>query len=152
MVEWLGVEDRYSGTAEQRGHRRQVGSIFIARYINAFSLRKPTLENPVRVEIAADFRKEVLILKQLTWHYVILNPLLATQQHGQRKIIKGLVSMLIDSAKEPFEVFPYAFRDRLRIGESDKRVVADYIAGMTERQAHSLYVRMTGTSPGSALH
>ncbi len=31
------------------------------------------------------------MLQELTWHYVINNPALATQQHGYRIVIKGFL-------------------------------------------------------------
>jgi len=96
------------------------------------------------------------MLKQLTWHYVIRNPGLATQQFGQRKAIRNLFDTYIEAAiAGDTRLFPFAFRERLE-AVPDKletiRIVADYIAGMTERQALELHKRLTGVAPGSALH
>ena len=97
---------------------------------------------------------EVKILKELTWEYVINNPALATQQYGQRKLIGELFEILADAALESdFSVFPPRFSEHLEeIGNSKRqiaRTVADYISGMTERQAIELHQRLTGV--GSVL-
>jgi dGTPase len=86
---------------------------------------------------------------------VINAPALATQQYGQRKLIEDLFEILADAASTPdFGVFPPRFRELLESGTSDReisRVVADYISGMTEREAIELHQRLTGASLGSVL-
>ena len=42
--------------------------------------------------IDQNYLDEILMLKELTWTYVIQAPSLASQQHGQRKIIENLFS------------------------------------------------------------
>jgi len=100
--------------------------------------------------------KEVFMLKQLTWHYVILNPLLATQQHGLRRLIRELFEILRRAAdKKNYLVFPFAVREQFEPETGDPepapRIIADYIAGMTEQQARKMYLRLSGISASSAL-
>ena len=105
---------------------------------------------------------EVKVLKQLTWEYVINAPALATQQYGQRKLIEDLFKILTDATSESeFGVFPPRFREHLESAPGNagsnvsareaSRVVADYISGMTEREAIDLHQRLTGASLGSVL-
>jgi dGTPase len=90
--------------------------------------------------------KEVFMLKQLTWHYVILNPLLATQQHGLRRLIRELFEILHRAAdKKNYLVFPFCGSRAVR------GIIADYLAGMTEQQARKMYLRLCGISASSAL-
>ena len=107
--------------------------------------------------IDPDIEKQVIMLKELTWHYVILRPSLATQQHGQRLIIQTLCHIFMNAASNETErvLFPFAFQDMLSAAADDPanlaRIVCDYIAGMTEKQAFSLHLKLTGISPGSGL-
>jgi dGTP triphosphohydrolase len=81
--------------------------------------------------------------------------MLTTQQHRLHTLI--LFEVWYKSAKKKnYFVFPFAVRQRFdpEDGESDPspRIIADYIAGMTEQQTRSMYLRLPGVSPGSALH
>jgi len=100
--------------------------------------------------------------KQLTWFYVIKRPGLATQQHGQRLIVRNLYEAHCKAALEDSDltIFPAGFREAIEQALAAKtddapaqvrRIIVDYIAGMTESQAVSLYRRLTGVSFGSIL-
>jgi len=157
LIEWLPFASRFVGTREQRAVLRGACSKLIDRYVGAIRLREPTRDNGRRVEINPAMRQEVFMLKQLTWSYVILNPMLTTQQHGLRTLIRQLFEILYKSAKKKnYLVFPFSVRERFDPEDDEPdpspRIIADYIAGMTEQQARSMYLRLTGVSPGSALH
>jgi dGTPase len=68
--------------------------------MQAISLQIPDNDNDPYVSIQKDRKIQVDMLKQLTWHYVIRDPALATQQHGQRRIIKGLFEMFLQCCRE----------------------------------------------------
>lgn len=85
----LAPRDRFSGSIEQRAILRSWISNRIGEYVRAFSLRKPKGNESLAV-IAPNAQREIDILKQLTWYYVIRNPALATQQAGQRNLIREL--------------------------------------------------------------
>ncbi len=153
----------YSGIREQRAALRSLTALLIRRYVtDAIHLRQPDESNPRCMSITPEFRTEIEILKQLTREYVINAPALATQQYGQRRLIADLFEILADAArKSDFGVFSPRFsehlQDTLRAEgrkASDReitRVAADYISGMTEREAIELHQRMTGASLGSVL-
>ena len=153
----------YSGIREQRASLRSLTAWLIRRYItDAVSLEQPEGDGPYCVIVNPEFLMEVKILKQLTWEYVINAPALATQQYGQRRLIEDLFRILTDAISDAeFGVFPPRFAEYLEeplsnMGgrDSDRetmRVVADYISGMTERQAIELHQRLTGVSLGSVL-
>lgn len=159
LIRYLPMNEAYKGTRVQRGELRRVSSFFINRYINAITIPAvPSAGTGERaIKIDAELEKEVFMLKQLTWHYVILNPGLATQQFGQRKIIRGLFEMFVDAAtnKRDLLIFPFAFKEQLgeHVG-NDKmtiRIVADRVSGLTEQHAISLYHRLSGISLGSVM-
>ena len=104
------------------------------------------------------------MLKQLTWYYVIKNPALASQQHGQRMIIRSLFDIYhratTDRDEKNLDVFPVGVGEELKsIHEAGRpamklectRLVIDFIASLTEEQAIYAHQRLTGQSLGSAL-
>ena len=154
----------YRGGREQRASLRSLTAWLISRYaMGAVSLHHPTESGGRGVSVNDVFLKEVAILKQLTWVYVIDAPALATQQYGQRKLIEDLFGVLTDAAsRNDFGVFPPRFGERLEdiLAESGglsiptreaARTVSDYISGMTEREAVELHRRLSGASLGSVL-
>ncbi len=153
----------YTGVREQRASLRSLTASLIRRYItDAVSLQVPQSSEQSCVEIAPELQMEVDILKQLTWEYVITAPSLSTQQYGQRRLIRDLFSILSEAVSESnFDVFPPRYREFLdgtqresENGETSlgsERIVADYIAGMTEREAIELHQRLTGRALGSVL-
>jgi dGTPase len=94
---------------------------------------------------------EIALLKQFIWHYVIENPVLATQQEGQTRIISSLFNAYNEAAKSPdrWILFPRSVQDRLELSTTPTRVVADFIAGLTEIQAIKLHHRILGIEPGT---
>lgn len=145
----------YSGTRLQRGFLRDMTSLFVGKYIVGLSLRQPTKRDDARVEISPALKLQMRMLQELTWHYVIKNPALATQQHGYRKVIKELFEALFAAIKEGnWAVFPPGASELIR-DTSDSpenvRIVADFIASMSEPQALELYQRLMGISIGSFL-
>ena len=152
----------YRGGREQRASLRSLTAWLISRYaMGSVRLHHPTENGGRRVSVNDVFLKEVAILKQLTWVYVIEAPALATQQYGQRKVIEDLFDTLADAAdRKDFGVFPPRFAEGLEDvlaengGLSDReiaRTVSDYISGMTEREAVELHRRLSGASLGSVL-
>ena len=153
----------YSGVREQRASLRSLTASLISRYITrGISLRAPSASQQGGVAISPELESEVYILKQLTWEYVITAPSLATQQYGQRRLIEDLFRFLTDAiTNSNLDVFPPRFQEHLQNAQSNSgdgvsdrdntRIVADYISGMTERQAIALHGRLTGRVLGSVL-
>jgi dGTPase len=152
----------FTGELQQRINLRRFISEKIAFYAIIIEPRLPTDDNPRLVEIPVLYERQMEMLKQITWHYVITNPALATQQHGQREVIRTLFRiyrMAASDGKRGEALFPIAFRDRLartkKMYERDEsaltRLVVDLIASMTEYQALRVFQKLTGVIPGSAL-
>src|SRR5260370_11195648 len=98
LVNWMPFNQNYLGTREHRAKTRYTTANLIDRYIHAVSLRVPSKPGESRIVINPEQQKEVLMLKQLTWHYVILNPSLGAQQYGQKKIIRELFGIFQEAA------------------------------------------------------
>ena len=149
-IVFFPLDEPYRGTEFQRSNLRRFTSGLISRHIAAVSLNDP---EGVLVDPERD--KEVFMWKQLTWHYVILNPALVTQQYGQRKIIRDLFEIFLKSAaSDDAMIFPEAYRELLKKAASNDlvvRLVADLISSFSEQQAVNLHRRLTGVSLGSVL-
>jgi len=151
------VVDAYSGTHRQRAGLRTFTSQLTARFIQAVSLIKPEPGTDDFLAIDPVRRMEVAMFKELTWGYVITNAALATQQIGQRRVIKELFTIYMGEAASPKRqtAFPAIYQDYLReVGDDQRqhaRIVADLISGLTEEQALRLYRRFTGVDLGAVL-
>jgi dGTPase len=144
----------YRGSQSQRAGLRNFTGTLIARYINGVSL---TMQGGrLRPCLKTEYKDEILLLKQLTWTYVIQEPALATQQLGQEHMIKTLFCEYRTAAMKPsgWRLFPTYYRERLQEANSEAekvRTCVDLIAGMTEVQVQRLYSRITGQSGDSSL-
>lgn len=149
------LSESYVGTARQRAALRLFSGNLIERYIGAV---KFVIENSrCQVVIDANLKDEVAMFKELVWTYVIEAPALASQQYGQRHIIRSLFQIFSEAAanREEQRIFPAFYRERLQEAGDDpiekKRICIDLIAGLTENQAGNIYRRLNGSALGSAL-
>lgn len=158
VVEPSPLSERYQGTRRQRAGIRSFTASLIGKYIRAISFVEKSAGG-YRVQKSPRFEKQVLMLKELTWHYVITNPALETQQYGQRRIVSELFGMLAEAASARDAaanrgIFPTGHQEQLAeaMSKDEKiRVVADVVASMTEQQALKMHQRLTGASPGSVM-
>jgi dGTPase len=146
---------RFSGTRRERGEWRDVTSVLVTRYMEGIRLNDGGLNGERRVVISEGYRREMKMLQELIWHYVINNPNLATQQHGYRVVIEGLFNCLLAAIEQGnWVLFPPAVCELLHEksrSEENVRIVADFIALLSEPQAVELYQRLNGISMGSFL-
>ncbi len=92
---------------------------------------------------------EIRMLKELTWHYVILNNEVATLQHGQTQTLRVVFETLLNAAKGgSWKLFPPAYEEELREANPNRalqtRIVIDYLASMTEHEVVRIYALLTG--------
>lgn len=117
--------------------------------------------NPVRLgsgkERCLDIPDEQRLLlrfcQRLVWRYVIKNPRLATQQAGQRTIVRSLFEFYEGAvAQGQADLVPARFFDDVNKrpdGVTPARLAADIISSLTDAQALSLHRRITGVATGS---
>jgi dGTPase len=145
----------YGGTWKERAALRQFSSQLIARYLGNTGLQ--IQNNKCELKRNDHLLREVAMLKELTWVYVIEAPSLMSQQFGQRHAIRTLFRIYMDASTALNEqnLFPAYYREAIEEAKSYdnqiKRTVIDLIAGMTENQALAMYNRLTGVSVGSGL-
>jgi dGTPase len=145
----------FTGTRIERARLRGYTSQRIGTLVKATSIASTGLG----IERAA--RIQVELLKQLTHHYVVRNAALATQQHGQRQVIRDLYQdyrEALRSGGTAAAIFPPRTQDEVK-GVSGSatderlaaRVVADVISGMTEAQAIRVHQRLRAVDFGPLL-
>jgi len=146
------IYEPYSGTKDQRSRLRYFTSQLIHRYVNGVSINLPKKA----IELNPEYEKEVTILKELTWTYVIEAPNQGLQREGQRSVIKRLFEVYSDAARseKTWAIFPPYYREELKDADTPlqrTRTVVDLIAGMTEPQAVEAYRQVIGAWPSSSL-
>lgn len=146
----------YLGTQDERFRMRGLTSVLINRYVNAIRLLLPKGRADRAVEVDPNAELEVAILKELTWHYIIEDPGMAAQQEGQRRVVRGLADIFHEAAlhRHEWRLFPAYYQEKLHgkpTAGGTTRLILDLVASMTERQAVTMYQRLTGISLGSAL-
>lgn len=162
----FGQFGTYRGTRDELAQLRSVCAVLIDLYVRQVDVSE--VGEPLVIPPGA--RGEIELFKQLTWHYVIHDPALATLQEGQavivRRLYKRLLTWLADAEKgDEIYRIPQRLRDMYAVTEREPgratyggnksrrqaRAVADYIASLTETQAVDLYERLTGAGGHSVL-
>jgi dGTPase len=146
------IYEPYSGTREHRSRLRYFTSQLIHRYINGVQIdkkKKTVIINP-------EYEKEVAILKELTWTYVIEAPGQSLQREGQRTVIRRLFEIYSEASasEKQWGIFPAYYREELRNTASKaerQRTVVDLIAGMTEPQVIEVYRQVIGAWTSQSL-
>ena len=148
VLDSFPLDRRYVGTLQQRTGIWQFSTVLIARYVHAITLAT-TAGFESSVEIRQVAQDEIRMLKELTWHYVILNNELATLQHGQTQTVRVVFETLLNAAKGgSWKLFPPAYEEELQAADRDRalqtRIVIDYVAGMTEHEVSRIYALLAG--------
>jgi len=168
------IAEPYTGTREQRARLRSLTSLLISGYVQAIRLRKPDKANSRTVAIKPEAEREITMLKQLTWYYVIHRPSLAAQQRGQERVVHDLFNIFYEATESlaSRDLLPIGARQfledalkrtpgRRRRGRRARRqnvksirarVAADVVCSLSEQQAIALHQRLTGVDPGSVLY
>ena len=155
LITLFPINEPYNGALRQRSLLRSWMSGLVGRYINALRVSDPAANQGRRVAISPNEEIEVVMLKQLTWQYVIDNPALDTQQYGQRRVVRDLYNIYQEAATgSSRHIFPKSYQERLAFSMSPQetiRIIADLLASMTEQQLLAMHQRLTGISLGSVL-
>lgn len=150
-LETFPIEEAYVGTSQERAFLRGHTARLISRYVQATSVTEDGLHRePTAV-------RQVELLKKLTVYHVVGNPLLSTQQQGQRRVIRELYRCFRRAIRKGnANIFPARFRDDAHavVGqalEEQVRLVADVVASMTEVQAVQTHRRLLGYDFGALV-
>ena len=148
------LSEPYEGRADQREQLRRMTSQLIGRYMQSIEIA-PRKSGKRPVNFDTDALEEVAVLKQITRDYVIGNPSLMAQQHGQKRILEDLFNEIFEAIDESNAVpkfLPIRLRYLREIADNQNaRFVADCVATLSEREAIGLHGRLFGTATGSVL-
>jgi len=148
------LREPYEGTRLQREQLRRMTSQLIGRYIRAISINPDNAANKA-VVFNDEWLNEVRILKQITRDYIIGSPMLAAQQHGQKRILTELFEALwkgYDASTGYPDFLPIRLRFLADVENTSRvRFVADCIASLSESEAIALHARLCGSVTGSVL-
>lgn len=143
FLHFCPVSETYTGRRTQRAALRAMASSIIHRAVCGTTISETGLVRPAGID------REVTILKQLTWQYVIEDSRLATEQHGKRTVIRTLFDIFANAAasKKEWRIFPEAFQEQLEDEAcSGARTASDFVASLGEQRAVELYLELLGTS------
>jgi dGTPase len=159
LLKLFPLRTEYDGGRQQRRALRDWVSFHIGQKIQATALAPAGGDSSLLIPV--DQRRDVNLLKELVWYYVIERPSLATQQIGQCRIIREVFNVFWASAfDEDFHIgraaLPLRYREEIEDLETDDqylrmRVVVDSVAGLAEDELVRIYSRISGTSLGSVL-
>lgn len=150
----LGAE-RYRGDALGRARLREQTSKLLNYFLGTeeTELRlQPVAGNATtltrynaRLEIDAEIRATCEVLVGLVRYYVIDAPSLATQQHGQRRMLREVITWLAD---DPDRLLGQSRQGEFKVHGDPLRAAADTVWGMTEVEVIRLHRRLSGMDYG----
>lgn len=97
------------------------------------------------LHVDAEVRETCDVLNALIKCYVINRPGLATQQAGQKRILRDLLNWY---ASDPRRLLPEARREEYLDHDDALRAAADTVSGLTETAAVRIHRRMSGIDYG----
>lgn len=154
--------DGFHGWRTQEAMLAEFRSAAITNFLQSVSLHQ-TAEG-FALDVPGPIEMQQAALKQLIWDYVILNPRLAQQQTGQKRIVRTLFEFFAkslgiskgedDCGPIKAEMFPPAMAGL--IDPTWKRLqrlrfAVDAVASLTESEAIRIFHKVEGTTLGSAL-
>jgi dGTPase len=160
----LSFTGPFDATNQHRHALHRFATVQITRFLGGVTI------GPTGIVFAPATRHEVLVLKQMTWQYVMHNPALTSVQQGQVKVIEDLYDLLLRWSTKEFAAktlyrLPNRLRGAIEAVEADPgahaslpdvdqrcaRGVCDYVASLSEDQALELHGRLCGLSQASIL-
>ena len=129
--------------------RTKFTSFLISKFVNGLSI-VPNLEHPILSTIIVDeqIKKEINILKHFSFICLINSSRLKVAESRGYEIIKKIFSKLADP--DGFKLLPEDFQQLYHQSSTDegkRRIICDFIAGMTDRYALEFYGRLFSENP-----
>lgn len=145
----------YRGEHAQSVAMKSAASGIISNFVqNGIAFNPSRAPGASTVLIDPDVEKQLKMLKELVWVYVIDRPSLAYQQEGYRRIIRELYGCFLERIGRGDEraylpSFAELIKKRDPKMDSDERLAADMVCTLTDRQALDLYRKLSGVDPGT---
>jgi dGTPase len=128
--------------------RTKLTSNLVGTFADAVTIA-PNAESPALSRIGMDptVRLKISVLKHLTYTYLINSQQLQLVSHRGREIVRRIFGALLEP--DGFKLLPDDHQQRFKQAPTEphkKRVVCDFIAGMTDRYATEFFARLTSDS------
>ncbi len=123
-------------------------NMFIEGVYLKFNEKYPALSI---VDLKENVRVKIEILKRFVYESQILSPRLKIVEFRGKQIVKELFEILSND-KNGFDLLPDDYRELYKLTQNkdmQRRLVADFIAGMTDRYALEFYGRINSDNPVS---
>jgi dGTPase len=101
------------------------------------------------VKLDLETFKKVEVLKNITYEAVIMSPRMRVVEYRGYDVIRNIFDALHDS-KNGHMLLPDDYRELFAAApakQHKRRVICDFIAGMTDRYAWQFYNRICGSDP-----
>jgi len=139
-----------SGSLASNPRRTDLTSSLVGGAIRKVGLTNINDEFPALsiVELEPDKKIQVEILKNLVYESQIMSPKIQMVAYRSQEIIETIFKTL--AGKNGFRLLPEDFQETYKAAPSPqdkKRVICDFIAGMTDRYAIEFYGRLTSENP-----
>ena len=130
--------------------RLDLTSYLVGRFVRNIEVT-PNSEYPAltKVRLSLEHYKEVEVLKTFTFENLILSPHLKIAETRGQEIVEKIFEKIENSDGD---LMPRDFRflyKNLKCSKEKKRVICDFVAGMTDRYAMEFYDRLYGTTSQS---
>jgi dGTPase len=101
------------------------------------------------VQLSPEIRLEVEILKIFNYESQILSPRLKIAEFRGKEIVKKIFTVLADENTNGYLLMPQDYIDLYRLAKPElkKRIICDFIAGMTDNYCIEFYGRLTSENP-----
>lgn len=125
--------------------RTALTSELVNEFINGVEWKENTAVPALsEVELNSDVRTKVEVLKHLNYELMIMSPRLRVVHYRGSEIVRSVFEAL--DRYDGHTLLPEDFRQaHSRLGDTDakKRLICDFVAGMTDRYAMEFYSRLT---------
>lgn len=140
-------DERYTDSFKDRARLYDFSTGLIRYFVSALGLASRE-DAPSLVSIETGARREVEVLKQFIWEYIIENPNLAVPQNGHRVAVRTVFQELLDASRtNRLYLFPSQYQETVAAAKTRSarvRIVADCISGMTEKEIMHFYRCLRG--------
>lgn len=133
-------------------YRTRFTSVMVRSAIDCVKISKINKKIPAlsKVELEKDKKIDVEILKHFVFESQILSSKIQIDAYRSKEIIGKIFDTLINDTEEGFMFLPKDFKNiyqALKTRKDKKRLVCDFIAGMTDRYALEFYGRLFSENP-----
>lgn len=134
--------------------KRAVGGLVHLLVNNVYLAEDPEFKHPLlryRAKLSSQFMQFLQELKQLVYRHVILSRNVQSSTYRGHHIVTTLFQIL---SREAELLLPQPFQSRWKVAGTEaeaRRVIADYVAGMTDSYANRMYERLLEPGKGSVF-